>query len=91
MKKALSIITLFIVFLIIYLLQSNFFTWFNIAGVKPNLFIIYILFIGLFLGKIFGISSGIIFGLIIDFLIGKRIGINAIVLAIAGVLRRCIC
>ena len=87
MKKTLSIIILFITFIILYFLQENFFTWFNIAGIKPNLFIIFILFIGLFLGKTYGITFGVICGLIIDLFIGKKIGINGIVLGIAGFLR----
>ena len=88
MKKALSIIILFITFIILYLLQINFFSWFNIAGIKPNLFIIFILFIGLFLGIIYGVSSGIIAGLLLDLFIGKRLGINLTVLGICGLLRR---
>ena len=87
MKKALSIIILFITFIIIYLLQANFFNWFNIAGVKPNLFIVFVLFLGLFLGKIYGTTIGVISGFLIDLFIGKRLGINAIVLGIAGYLR----
>lgn len=86
MKKVLSIIIIFITFILIYFLQSNFFNWFNIAGVKPNLFIILLLFIGIFIGKVYGISLGIIFGLLLDLFIGERLGINAIVLGIAGLL-----
>lgn len=88
MKKILSIIIIFITFILIYFLQSNFFTWFNIAGIKPNLFIILVLFIGLFLGKIYGITLGIIFGMLLDLFIGKKLGINAMVLGFAGFLRR---
>ena len=91
MKKVLSIINLIITFLIIYFLQSNFFTWFNIAGVKPNLFVVFALFIGLFLGKVWGTSVGIISGLLTDFFIGEKIGVNAIVIGSAGLLRRNIC
>lgn len=91
MKKILSIFIIFLVFVFIYFLQSNFFSWFNIAGVKPNLFIILVLFIGLFLGKIYGITWGIVIGLLIDFFISSAIGINAISLAVAGILRRSIC
>ncbi len=54
MKKALTIIILCIVFILIYLLELNFFSWFTIAGVKPNLYIIFVLFIGLYSGKIPG-------------------------------------
>jgi len=88
MKKTLSIIIIFITFIFIYLLQSNFFNWFNIAGVKPNLFIVFSLIIGIFIGKIYGVSVGIISGLLLDLFIGKVLGINAIVLGIAGFMRR---
>ena len=84
MKRALIITVLFLVFLIIYFLQSNFFSWYNIAGIQPNLFIVFILSIGLFLGKICGFSLGIIFGICLDLFIGKRIGLNAIMLGMAG-------
>ena len=84
MKRTLVITAFFIVFLIIYFIQANFFSWYNIAGVSPNLFIIFTIFIGLFLGKTTGFSLGIVFGLFLDFFIGKRIGLNAIMLSVAG-------
>ena len=90
MKKVLSIISIFITFIFIYFLQSNFFSWFNLAGVKPNLFIILLLIIGIFIGKIYGSSLGIIFGLLLDLFVGKALGINAIVLGLAGLMRRTI-
>lgn len=90
MKKILSIVIIFITFIFIYFLQSNFFNWFNIAGVKPNLFIILVLSIGIFIGKIYGASIGITFGLLLDLFIGKALGVNAIVLGVAGVMRRSI-
>ena len=88
MKKILSIVIIFITFIFIYFLQSNFFNWFNIAGVKPNLFIIFLLIIGIFIGKTYGASIGIFFGLLLDLFIGKVVGINAIVLGMAGLMRR---
>ncbi len=87
MKKILSIIIIFIAFLFIYFLQSNFFTWFNIAGIKPNLFIILALFVGIFIGKIYGMTIGILLGLLLDLFIGKVVGINAIVLGMSGLMR----
>ena len=54
MRKTGIVICLILSFIIIYLLQANFFTWFNLAGVKPNLFIILVLTIGLFAGKNMG-------------------------------------
>ena len=88
MKKTLSIIIIFITFIFIYFLQSNFFSWFNIAGIKPNLFIILSLIVGIFIGKIYGASIGIVCGLLLDLFIGKVFGINAIVLGAAGLMRR---
>ena len=87
MKKVLSIIVIFLTFIFIYFLQSNFFNWFNIAGVKPNLFIILSLIVGIFIGKIYGSFIGIILGLLLDLFIGKTLGINAIVLGTSGLMR----
>ena len=86
MKKVLSLALLILAFLIIYFLQANFFTWFTIAGVKPNLFVIYILFIGLFVGKQWGLILGILFGVYLDIVIGRQIGISGIMLGIIGLL-----
>ena len=84
MKKILSTIIIFLIFILIYFLQSNFFSWFNIAGIKPNLFIILVLMVGLFVGKIYGATTGIVLGLLLDFFIGKSIGISALMLGIVG-------
>ena len=80
MKKAVSILLMFVAFLIIYFLQVNFFTWFNIAGVMPNLFILLIMVIGLFAG----ISTGVVAGLFLDIFISKKIGVTAITLGLVG-------
>lgn len=84
MKKVISVILLILSFFIIYFLQSNFFTWFTIARVQPNLFIIFVLFIGLFTGKKLGLILGIIFGFYIDIVIGRQIGISGIMLGLIG-------
>lgn len=84
MKKFTIIICLILTFLFIYLLQVNFFSWFNLAGVKPNLFVILVLIIGLFSGRSIGTTFGILFGLTLDFFIGKSIGISALMLGVVG-------
>ncbi len=86
MKRTLIIAVFFIIFLFIYFLQTNFFSWYNIAGIKPNLFIVFTLFIGLYLGRNYGLGLGIMFGLFLDFFVSKRIGLNAIMLGISGLL-----
>ncbi len=86
MKKIIINIILFITFIIIYILQSNLFTWFQIAGVMPNLFIIFILFIGLYASKFIGTIYGVVIGLLLDFFISKKVGITAIMLGIIGLI-----
>lgn len=86
MKKTVINITLIITAISIYFLQANFFSWFNIAGIMPNLFIIFILFVGLFGTKTMGAIYGLIVGLLLDFIIGTKVGIYSIGLGLIGFL-----
>ena len=85
MKKFLIHTGLVITFVIIYLLQSIFFSEFTIAGIMPNIFIILMLYIGLYMGRTEGIIYGIIFGIFLDLWIGKTLGLTSIALALIGV------
>lgn len=75
-----------ITFFTIYFLQANFFTWFNIAGVMPNLFIILVLWIGLFIGQKIGMIFGVIFGIYLDLALGQTIGMSSLMFAVIGIL-----
>ena len=86
MKKAGIIALIILAFFIIYFLQADFFSWFNIFGIMPNLFVILILFVGLFAGKKIGLILGLIFGILINLLIGKSIGISGILLGAIGLI-----
>lgn len=86
MKKFAIVITLIVGFFLIYYLQVDIFSSFTIAGIRPNLFVIYVLFIGLYANQLLGISFGVVFGLILDFIYGKTIGTTAIMLCIIGYL-----
>ena len=86
MKKLVINLFLILTIFIIYFLQSNFFNWFNIAGVMPNVFIIFVLFIGLFTNKTVGTIYGVVIGLILDFLFSQKIGIQAATLGLVGFL-----
>ena len=86
MKKFLININLVLIAFIIYFLQSNFFSWFTIAGIKPNLFVVYVLFIGLFGNKSLGTIYGGVIGLFLDLLMEEKIGINLIGLVLVGIL-----
>ena len=86
MKNVIIIITIILIFLILYFLQVNFFNWFTIAGISPNPFVILVLFLGLFAGKRVGIPMGIFLGLLLDFFASKKIGISAIMLGTVGLI-----
>ena len=86
MKKFIMNILIILAAFIIYFLQANFFNWFTISGVMPNLFVIFILFIGLFSNRITGVVYGVTIGAILDLVIGTQIGINAVGLGIIGFL-----
>lgn len=86
MKKVLAIVCLLFAFFILYILQADFFSWFTIAGIKPNLFVIFVLFIGLFAGKKLGAILGLILGICLDLLIGRSIGISSILFFMIGLL-----
>lgn len=84
MKKASDIFFIIIIFFVIYFLQSNFFAWFTISGVMPNLFVILSMLIGLFIKKKISFVMGLIFGLLLDLFIGFKIGPNAISLSVVA-------
>lgn len=86
MKKTIINIVLILVTFFIYYLQLNFFSWFNIASIMPNLFIILVLFIGLFSSQTMGTAYGVGIGLVLDFLFGTQIGIYAVTLGLIGFL-----
>ena len=86
MKKILIHISLIITFVVIYLLQTIFFSQFTIAGIMPNIFIILMLYIGLYMGRAMGIIYGIIYGIFLDIWIGKTLGLTSIALALIGVI-----
>lgn len=86
MKKAIVILILFVIFIIAYFLQLNLFSWFTIAGVKPNIFIILVLFIGLYAGMRMGTVLGVVFGFIIDLLSSSLVGGSALALGVIGFL-----
>ena len=86
MKKFLIHVGLILTFIVIYLIQTNFFTHFTIAGIMPNVFIILMLYIGLYMGRTMGVIYGIIYGILIDIWVGKSLGLTSVALALVGIL-----
>ncbi len=86
MKRVIINIVLILVAILLYIIQANFFTWFTIAGVMPNLFVIFILFIGIFGNRTMGTIYGLIIGLFLDLIIGTKAGIYCAGLGVIGFL-----
>lgn len=86
LKKILINVVLIVIGFFIYFLQANFFTWFSIAGVKPNLFVIYILFIGLFGNRSMGVIYGAILGIFLDLIFNEKVGPNLFGLVLIGII-----
>lgn len=86
MKKFLIHVGLILTFIVIYLIQTIFFTHFTIAGIMPNVFIILMLYIGLYMGRTMGVIYGIIYGILIDIWVGKSLGLTSVALALVGIL-----
>lgn len=84
MKNLLKTIIYILSFFIIYFLEVFLFENFTIANVKPNLFIITIIIIGLYMKPTKSFIIGVITGLMIDLLNAKAIGITAIELGLLG-------
>ena len=84
-KFGVSIIFL-VIFILIYFFQVGVFSHLPIMGVMPNLFVILILYIGLFANSINAIIFGIIIGLFLDLLYGNTVGISAVMFCVVGYL-----
>ena len=86
MKKIFIGIMLFLVFMFIYFLEVDVFPFITIAGIIPNLFIVFILFVGLFANSIFAIAFAVVGGILIDSVNSPFIGGTAIMLTIIAFL-----
>ena len=52
----------------------------------PNLFVVFVLFVGLFASRTVGTIYGVAIGLFLDLLLGLQVGINAVTLGLIGFL-----
>lgn len=77
MSKKLVTVILFIIGFLLYFIQKNIFSNIPIAGIAPNIFIIYILFLGLYTNSKVSIAIGIFIGFLLDAVYGKCIGISS--------------
>ena len=77
---------MYVVFIILYFIQTDFFSWFTIAGISPNIFIIFILFLGLFTNGAFSTIMAIITVITLDLVIGKALGVTAIMFCLVAII-----
>ncbi len=81
MKRYISI---FLLNLICFVLQSTIFQQWQIAGITPNLTIIITAASGLMYGRTVGMFSGVIGGLFMDTMFSEIIGIDILIYAFIG-------
>ena len=88
MKKIIINLNLILLVFISYFLQANLFNWFNISGVAPNLFVMLIVFIGLFCNKYMGVTYGVIIGLFLDCIFRRKVGVMSLGLGMVGLISK---
>lgn len=79
-------IVVLIEILFCYLLQSSVFTFFELAGVVPDVLLILVVSTAFFCGQRAGLLTGFISGLLMDFCIGDVIGLFAAFYMLIGFL-----
>lgn len=75
---------------IIFIFQSTLCQYIAIAGVKPNLMLIFVVSIAFLRGNTEGMLTGVIMGLLHDCYFGQVIGINLFLYAIIGYFVGCL-
>lgn len=75
-----------ILFFISLVLQSTLFSHLTVAGVKPDLVLVLVVFYALFQGPQEGALVGLIGGLLQDMMFGQYIGLNALANLVIGYL-----
>jgi len=73
------------VFLLIFsIIQATWLDCIEIFGIKPNLFLIYVIIICCFCEKVEGAALGFAFGFVLDMLVGRFWGVNALLGMLLG-------
>ncbi len=86
MKKFLIGLATYFIFIILYFIQADFFSWFTIGGICPNIFILFVLFLGLFTDNLFSIIMGLLTGITLDLIVGKTVGVTAIMFCLVAII-----
>ncbi|MDT3698488.1 MAG: rod shape-determining protein MreD [Thermincola sp.] len=73
-----------ILFLVSLILQSTIFSHLSIAGVKPDLVLVFVVFYALLHGSYEGALVGLMGGLLQDLLFGQELGMNTLAKSVVG-------
>ena len=73
-----------ILFVLCIIMQSTVFDFLRIAGVKPDLVLLLVIYFAFTNGPLKGALLGLGFGLLVDFQVGYNIGMNSLALMLAG-------
>lgn len=76
--------TMTILFLVSLILQSTVFSHLNIAGIKPDLVLVFIVFYALLNGPKEGALIGFVGGMLQDLLFGQDLGMNTVAKTVVG-------
>lgn len=79
-------ILFFFIGLVSIVLQTTFFSHVTLWGVKPDLLLLIVVFMGFIKGKRQGLAFGFAYGLLEDLMVGRFIGLNALVKSAIGYL-----
>lgn len=77
-------ISMFLLLIVCFLLQTTLFQYLKIANVLPNLILVVTAISGFMYGRRLGMFSGILCGLLVDLLYGSVIGINVLIYTVIG-------
>ena len=77
-------VSMFLLLIVCFLLQTTLFQYLKIANVQPNMILVVTALSGLLYGRKMGIFIGVICGLLLDLLYGSVVGISVLLYLIIG-------
>jgi len=84
MHTGYKIFLIFIIYLV-WLIQSTFLGYLQIAGVKPDILLCVVIFISLYSDKPFSLKTGLFAGVLKDILSAGIFGLNILIFALASI------
>ncbi len=77
-------VSMFLLLIVCFLLQTTLFQYLKIANVQPNMILVVTALSGLLYGRKMGIFIGVICGLLLDLLYGSVVGISVLLYLVIG-------